>query len=192
MNRIKIEAVVIGVSAGGMEALRKIIPELPPDYPIPIIVVQHLHPSSDDFMAQDLDKRCSLKVKQADEKEQIRSGYVYIAPPNYHLLIEKDRTFSLSVSDLVNYARPAIDVLFESASDVYRDRLACIVLTGANKDGTSGAKRIKENGGIVIAQDPETAEVETMPKSVIDAGMVDLILPLDKIADFLKDLAIDQ
>ncbi|HDP99689.1 MAG TPA: chemotaxis protein CheB [bacterium] len=188
MKNLTYEAIVMGVSAGGLEALRQILKVLPADFPAPIIIVQHLHPHSDDFLARDLNHRCALMVKQADEKEEIKAGVVYLAPPNYHLLIENDMTFSLTICDPVNFTRPAIDVLFETAAEVYREKLIGVVLTGANKDGSWGAKKIKQNGGMVIVQDPKTAEVETMPAAVINTVNVDHIIPLEKIAMFLIDL----
>ena len=185
MEKSKCEVIVIGVSAGGMEALRKVIPELPTDFPIPIAIVQHLHPQSDDFSVYDLNNRSQLTVKQADEKESLKPGIVYFAPSNYHLLIENDKTFSLSVGELVNFARPAIDVLFTTAAEVYQERALGIVLTGANHDGSQGAKKIKEYGGMVIAQDPKSAEVDIMPRAAIKATNVDSILSLKKIKEFL-------
>ena len=185
MEKLCCEAIVIGVSAGGMEALSKIIPKLPADFPYPIAIVQHLHPQSDDFLITDLNKRSQITVKQADEKESLKPSTAYFAPSNYHLLIENDKTFSLSVCDLVNFARPAIDVLFETAAEVFHDKLLGIVLNGANGDGSKGAKKIKEYGGKIIAQDPESAEVDIMPRTTIEAVKVDYILDLDKIVDFL-------
>ncbi len=185
MKKGKYEAIVIGVSAGGMDALRKIIPLLPSDFSASIIVVQHLHPQSDDFLAIDLDKKSRLTVKQADEKEKLMPGLVYFAPPNYHLLIENNKTFSLSICDMINYARPSIDILFETAAETFQEKLIGIVLTGANRDGCLGAKKIKECGGMVIVQDPNTAEVQLMPRSVIESVKVDYVLPLDNIAHFL-------
>ena len=185
MNKLNCEVIVIGVSAGGMEALRTIIPKLPADFPCPIAIVQHLHRHTDDYLIRDLNNRSKVTVKQADEKESLKSGHVYIAPSNYHLLIENDNTFSLSVGDLVNFARPAIDVLFETAADVFKEKTLAIVLTGANHDGSQGAKKIKEYGGMVIAQDPESAEVDIMPRAAIKATNVDFVLSLKKIKEFL-------
>ncbi|MBC8181458.1 chemotaxis protein CheB [candidate division KSB1 bacterium] len=179
------EVIVIGVSTGGMKALGEIIPELPLDFPSPIAIVQHLHPCSDDFLVTDLNERSKLTVKQADEKEKLKQGFVYFAPSNYHLLIENDKTFSLSVNDLVNFARPAIDVLFETAAEAFKEKTLGIVLTGANHDGSQGAKKIKEYGGLVIVQDPESAEADIMPRAAIEAAKVDFVLDLDKIVDFL-------
>lgn len=186
---MKYEAIVIGVSAGGMEALSTILPYLPAGIAIPLIVVQHQLSTSDDFLAGYLNERCNLEVKQADEKESIEQGVIYFAPPGYHLMIEEDRTFSLTTDPSINFARPSIDVLFETAADVYGAKLVGVVLTGANTDGSQGLKKIKELGGLAIVQNPETAEVDTMPKAAIAATKIDHILPLEKIGPFICKLA---
>ncbi|MCK5522529.1 MAG: chemotaxis protein CheB [Thiomargarita sp.] len=178
------EAVVIGSSAGGIHALSSVLAALPSEFPLPIIIVQHLHPHSDSYLAHILGTKCELKVKQADEKETITNA-VYIAPPNYHLLIEEDRSLSLSIDKHVNFARPSVDVLFESAIYAYQDKLIAIILTGANNDGCQGVKNIKENGGYVIVQEPTTAEADAMPKAAIAATKVDKILPLEQIGPYL-------
>lgn len=182
------EAVVIGVSAGGINALGKILPALPDDFPLPVIIVQHRHPTSDDQIIRIFNKKSSLTVKEADDKENIKPGIVYIAPPDYHLLIENDKTFSLSLDGPVNYSRPSIDVLFESASDVYGPYLIGIILTGANNDGSYGLKRIKERGGLAIVQNPETAEADIMPRAAIAAAKIDRVLTLERIVPFLVKL----
>ncbi len=186
MNRF--EAVVIGSSAGGIRALSTVLSALPSEFPLPIIIVQHLHPDSGAYLARIFASKCSLKVKQADEKESLKKGVVYIAPPNYHLLIEDDRTLSLSIDAHVHYARPSVDVLFETAIYAYRDKLIGIILTGANDDGSEGVKKIKQMGGYVIVQDPATAEADVMPKAAIAATNVDKILPLKQIGPYLLQL----
>lgn len=183
------EAIVVGVSAGGMEALNCVLPQLPPDFALPVIIVQHAHPTSDNFLAHYLDEKCNLRVKEADEKEDIAGGVIYIAPPNYHLMIEDDRTFSLSVDEPVNYARPSIDVLFKTAADVYGRDLVGLILTGANADGSHGLKTIKGAGGLAIVQDPRTAEADTMPQAAIMAADVDYVLPLEEIGPALIMIA---
>lgn len=182
---MKYEAIVIGVSAGGMNAMKTILSSLPAEYGIPLILVQHIGPRSDGTWIRVLRDFSKIKIKEAEEKEKIEPGTVYVAPPNYHLLIEKDKTISLSTSERVNFSRPSIDVLFESASDAYGDGLIGIVLTGANSDGAKGLKKIKENGGLAIVQDPLYSEVSLMPESAIRAGPVDYILFLEKIAELL-------
>ncbi len=182
------EAVVIGSSAGGIKALNAVLSALPKEFPLPIIIVQHLHPQSDSYLAQILSAKTQLTVKQANEKEKIANQIVYIAPPNYHLLIEQDRSFSLSIEGPVNFARPSVDVLFESAVDAYRDKLVGIILTGANNDGHNGVKRIKHMGGYIIVQDPATAEANAMPSAAIAATKIDKILPLEQIGPYLLQL----
>jgi len=182
------KAVVIGASAGGWDALKIILGALPEDFPLAIMVVMHRHPHSDDYLEKSLDNDCAVRVKQADEKESIVSGTVYFAPPNYHLLIEDIHTLTLSVARAVNYARPSIDVLFESAAYVYGDTLAGLILTGANNDGAGGLKKIKAMGGLTLVQDPETAEATAMPNAAIAAADPDFVLPLGDIGAFFKDL----
>jgi two-component system chemotaxis response regulator CheB len=186
------EAIVIGVSAGGLNALKTLLPGLPEDFALPIIIVQHVGADSGNIWISILNNACKLEVKEADEKETIEKGKVYIAPPNYHLLIEKDRTFSLSADKRVNYARPSIDVLFETAACAYKSRLVGMILTGANSDGTNGLKKIKEMGGLTIAQDPDTAESSYMPASAIENVRVDYVLPLEDLKEMFLKLAADQ
>ncbi len=184
----KYKAIVIGSSAGGMDALRIILSALPEDFSLPILIVQHVSPSSDNYITKYLDKLCKLNIKEADEKENIQVGKVYFAPPNFHLLVEKDNTLSLSTDSRVNFARPSIDILFETAAWAYGSSLIGIVLTGANFDGSNGLKIIKDFGGLTIVQDPKTAFSPTMPKCAIAATKVDHILPIDKIGEFLSSL----
>lgn len=184
----KYKVIVIGSSAGGMEALRKILSVLPENFNLPIIIVQHISPSSDNYITKYLDKLCKLEVKEADEKENIQVGKVYFAPPNFHLLVERDKTLSLSTDSRVNFARPSIDILFETAAWAYGSSLIGIILTGANFDGSSGLKIIKDFGGLTIVQDPKTAHSATMPEYAIASTKVDHILPIDKIGEFLSGL----
>ncbi|MFV5685036.1 chemotaxis protein CheB [Flavobacterium sp. GB2R13] len=179
------EAIVIGVSSGGMNALKIIFSSLPVDFNTPIIIVQHLGAHSDSQWIKLLNKKSLLDLKEADEKEKIEKGKIYIAPPNYHLLIEKDKTFSFTIDERVSFARPSIDVLFESAAEAYKNKLIGIILTGSNHDGTGGIKRIKELGGLAIIQDPKTAESPYMPKSAIAAIESDYILSLENIVALL-------
>ncbi len=182
------EAIVIGVSAGGINALTKIIPVLPKNYSLPVIIVQHRAHSHDDFLFKYIDKLCDIHVKEADSREVIKTDCVYIAPAGYHLLVERDKTFSLSIDPPVNYAIPSIDVLFESAACTYKDELVGVILTGANSDGSQGLRTIKEYRGLVIVQDPETAESPFMPTAALEMVDVDYIIPLEEIGVFLKEL----
>lgn len=186
---LKYRCIAVGVSAGGMDALSTIIPALPAAFPIPVVIIQHVSPHSDNYMTRYLDDISAIKVKEVDEKEKLKPGVVYTAPPNYHVLVEEDGTFSLSVEERINFARPSIDVFFQSAADVYGPHLVGVVLTGANNDGSKGLKMIKEKGGLTIVQDPHTAEVEGMPRAAIAVTKIDHILTLEQIAPFLVKLA---
>jgi two-component system, chemotaxis family, protein-glutamate methylesterase/glutaminase len=181
----RFEAIVMGASLGGMTAIGTILMALPRSFSLPIIIVQHISPSSDNYWINSLQKNSLLTIREADEKEKIRGGVVYIAPPNYHLLVERDHTFSLSVDERVSFARPSVDVLFESAATAYGEKLIGIVLTGGNKDGAEGLKKIKEKGGLAIVQDPKTAEAQSMPESAIASTAVDHILSLQSIIELL-------
>jgi two-component system chemotaxis response regulator CheB len=180
------EAVVIGASTGGLNALQAILAPLPADFMLPILVVLHRLPASDDLLAFTLNESCQLTVKEAGQNEIIKPGWVYIAPANYHLLVERDKTLSLSVDAKVCYSRPAIDILFETAADAYLSGLIGIILTGANNDGTAGLKKIKKQGGLTIAQNPATAESGVMPYSAIQENIVDKIFSLSDISSFLS------
>ena len=186
------EAVVIGVSKGGMAALKMILSAMPQDLSIPVIIVQHQAPSEGSNLAQLLNSMVAIEVREAQLGEIVAAGSVYLSVAGYHLLIEKDKTFSLSVDPPVNFSRPSIDVLFESAADAYGDKLVGIVLTGANADGSQGLKRIAKNGGLTVVQDPETAEASAMPEAAIAATDVNHVLSLSDIADFIKGLANDK
>jgi two-component system, chemotaxis family, protein-glutamate methylesterase/glutaminase len=179
--------IVIGCSLGGMNALVEVIGELPATFPVPIAVVQHRYRTSNESLPAYFRRHAHLQVVDADDKQWIRPGCVYLAPANYHLLVE-DGEFSLSVEGAVSYSRPSIDVLFESAADAYREAVIGVVLTGANADGAKGAARIKKRKGFVIVQDPETAEAPEMPRAAIAAAAVDRILPLNRIGPFLTEL----
>jgi two-component system chemotaxis response regulator CheB len=182
---MKYEAIVFGVSSGGMNAMKVIFSLLPKNFSTPIIIVQHIGARSDSQLIKLLNGISNLSIKEADEKEKIEKGNVYIAPPNYHLMIERDKTFSLTIDERVNYARPSIDVLFESAADAYKDKLIGVILTGSSSDGSLGFKKIKEYGGLTIAQDPKTAESGYMPASAIAMVQMDFILSLDEIIKLL-------
>ncbi|MEA2497631.1 MAG: two-component system, chemotaxis family, protein-glutamate methylesterase/glutaminase [Actinomycetota bacterium] len=183
------DLIVVGCSWGGLEALRGILGPLPDTYEIPVVAAQHRSPQAvPGHMASALEARISLPVREVEDKDTIRPGHVYIAPPDYHLLIEPG-SFALSVDEKVQYSRPSIDVLFESAADAYRERLVAVILTGANKDGAAGFARVKKRGGTTIAQDPSTAERSQMPQAAIDTGAADMVLSLEEISDVLLRLS---
>ncbi len=187
----KYELIVVGCSMGGMQALQIIFGALPKNFSVPIAVVQHRYRTSNEGLPAFLRRHTPLEVVDTTDKEWIRPGTVYLAPANYHLLVQRDRDrgeLSLSVDEAVAYSRPSIDVLFESAADAYGSTVIGVVLTGANADGARGATRIKNRGGFVLVQDPATAESPAMPQAAIDATRVDRILPLDRIGPFLVEL----
>jgi two-component system chemotaxis response regulator CheB len=182
------EAAVIGVSAGGMQALRTILSAIPETYPLSIVIVQHRGVRSDDYLVRALNDLCAITVKEAEDKEGMRPRVAYIAPADYHLLVEPDRTFSLSVDEKVHYARPSIDVLFESAAETFASKLIGVILTGANSDGAQGLRAIKQHGGLAIVQDPETAEAASMPRAALRATAVDHVASLERIGALLRQL----
>lgn len=182
------EAVVMGVSAGGIDALKVILSALPPSFPLPIAIVQHRDKRADSFLAEYLNRLSRLTVTEAEDKEPLCAGHAYLAPAGYHLLIEPDRSFSLSVDARVNYSCPSVDVLFESAADAFAESLIGIVLTGANGDGAQGLKAIKERRGLAVVQDPENAEARAMPCAALQATPVDHILDLKQIGRLLIQL----
>ncbi len=178
------EALVIGASAGALEALSVLLPTLPNDYPHPIMMVIH-QPRGKSILAELLGKMCRLPVKEAEDKEPIVGGMVYLAPPDYHLLVEKDYRLSLSSDEPVHYSRPSIDVLFESAADAYGDRVAGIILSGANQDGAEGLRRICESGGKGLVQTPGSARAPVMPKAALAACRQSVALELDAMVAHL-------
>ena len=188
MSGKRYQAVVIGVSAGGPDVLHSILSALPAYFPVPIIIVQHTSPHSENYIVVYLDNVSALSVKEAEEKKVIMPGNIYFAPPNYHLLIETDFTFSFSVEAKVNFSRPSVDVLFDTAVDAYGKALIGIILTGANKDGSMGLNKIKTAGGLTIVQSPDTALARAMPEAAIAGTAVDHILPPDGIGSFLCQL----
>ncbi len=184
------DIIALAASAGGLTALSRVLAALPVDFPAVIVVVQHLDPRHRSLMADILSRRTPLRVKQAEEGEQISPATVYIAPPNRHLLVNPDGTLSLSQSELVHFLRPSADLLFESVAASYRERAIAVVLTGTGSDGAMGVQAIKKMGGTVIAQDEESAEFFGMPSAAIHSGSVDFVLPLDEIPTALVTLVI--
>jgi two-component system chemotaxis response regulator CheB len=183
-----VHAIVAGGSAGALDALATILPALPAGFALPIAVVLHVPPSRRSHVADVLAAKCALLVKEADDKEPFAPSTVYVAPPNYHLLIEPTFTLALSVDDPVLFSRPSIDVLFESAADAYGPGLVGVLLSGANEDGARGLARIEEAGGTTIVQSPRTALVPTMPEAALGLTRVDRVLPLDEMGPYLARL----
>ena len=180
------EAVVIGVSAGGLKALSAILPSLPSDYPLPVLVVIHLPPSGKSLVAELFDNKCAVKVVEAEDKDAIAPGTVYFAPPDYHLLVELDRTLSLSSEEPVLFSRPSVDVLFETAADAYGPGLIGIVLTGANTDGAQGLKAIVAAGGVALVQTPEDAFASAMPEAALEQVPEAMAMTLEDISRYLQ------
>lgn len=177
----KIDAVVIGASAGGIDALLRILPVLPEQFGFSVTVVLHLPDDRDSRLAEVFQQRLPMPVRQADDKMTLAAGTVYFAPPGYHLSVERDFTFSLSQEDPVHFSRPAIDMLMESAADAYGKRLAGILLTGASADGAAGMARIGACGGLTVVQDPGDAEIATMPAAAIRLRAPDAVLTVPAI-----------
>lgn len=181
---------VIGGSAGSVKVLIDAMPHIDDNIGVAIILVLHRKNVSDNNLLVDLlSAKTSLRVKEVDEKEQILPGTFYIAPPDYHVLIEQDHTISLDVSEKVNFSRPSIDVTFESAARVYGTSLACLLLSGANTDGAEGMKTAAGYGALTAIQDPDTADVPVMPRSASDIMKIDFILKPLEIAAFINNLA---
>jgi len=184
----RIDAVVIGASAGGVEALMTMLPALPRTLAVPIFVVLHLPRQTPSALVEIFAPRCAFKVLEAEDKAPIDPATIYFAPPDYHLLIDAGPCLALSADETVNYSRPSIDVLFESAADFYGTRLAGIILTGANADGAHGLAVIAEAGGVTVVQDPATAYASAMPAAAARRGAPHHLLPLGEIAGCLKTL----
>ena len=184
----RIDAVVIGASAGGFEALLAVLKGLPANYPMALVALLHLPDSHESRLAELFGHRLAMRVREARDKESLAPGTVYFAPSGYHLLIETDHTFSFSCEDRVSYARPSIDVLFASAADAYGKSLAGILLTGANYDGAAGMAGMQVAGALTIVQDPASAEIATMPEAALRRMTPDLILPLAEIHSLLRKL----
>jgi two-component system chemotaxis response regulator CheB len=179
--------VVIGASAGGAHSLAALLSGLPGDFPVPAVAVLHRGRDSADALTEYLQRSSALRVREAQDKERLGPGSVYLAPADYHLLVEKNN-LGLSTEGLVHWARPSIDVLFESAADTWAEQTIGVILTGANADGAQGLARIKTRGGLAVVQHPSEAQYRAMPDAAIAAARVDRILPLAEIARLLSGL----
>jgi two-component system, chemotaxis family, protein-glutamate methylesterase/glutaminase len=184
----RVEAVVIGASAGGVEALSEILPALPATFRPALLIVLHLPRERPSLLVEIYEKRCALPVREAEDKEPVEPGTVYFAPPDYHMLVEKSRQIALSTDEPVHYSRPSVDVLFESAADVYGERLLGIILTGANEDGAAGLHAIHRAGGVTVVQQPDSAKVPLMVVSALQRNPADFVLSLPEIGQLLKGL----
>jgi two-component system chemotaxis response regulator CheB len=182
------DVVAIAASAGGLRALRVVLSALPADFPAAVLIVQHLDPRHRSLLAEILSRVTPLRVKQADEGDRLEPGVVYIAVPDRHLLVRRDGTLALSELELVHFLRPSADLLFESAAGSYCDRVVAVVLTGSGSDGAMGTQAVKKVGGTVIVQDEATSELYGMPGAALQAGAVDVQLPLVEIGPALVAL----
>ena len=180
-----VEIIVIGGSAGALDALSTILGELPATFNLPLLLVLHLPPDRPSYLAQVLALHTQLKVKEAEDKEPARPGTLYVAPANYHLLLERGGVLSLSADDVVLFSRPSIDVLFESAADSYGERAMGVLLTGANEDGARGLASIRSAGGKTLVQSPATARVSAMPEAALRVNPDHHVLPLGEMGAFL-------
>lgn len=187
MGRRPWAAVVMGGSAGSLEALSIILPELPGNFPLPILAVVHIPADKKSILAEVLQRKCQVSVREAEDKEPLNAGTVYFAPPDYHLLVEADGHVALSYDEPLLYSRPSIDVLFESAADVYGANLIGIVLSGANSDGAQGLQVVEREGGAALVQAPVRAYSQEMPLAAIRACQAAVVLTAEEIAQFLKD-----
>ena len=182
------KALIIGGSAGSLDVLIRVLPSISTDILFPIIIVTHRKQGTDSMLANLLAAKTRLTVKEIEEKEEILPKTIYIVPSDYHLLIERNFTFSLDYSEKVNYSRPSIDVTFQSAAEVYTNKLACILLSGSNADGVNGLISVNDYGGEVAVQDPSTAQVDYMPAQAILKAKVDRILQIEEMADYINSL----
>jgi two-component system, chemotaxis family, protein-glutamate methylesterase/glutaminase len=186
------ELICVGASWGGLDAVGRLLADLPIQVDQPVVIAQHRHSTSAPAGLADLLRlRVKRPVQDVEDKMPIERGHVYIAPPDYHLLVERG-SFALSVDERVQYARPSIDVLFESASYAYGRGVIGIILTGANEDGAAGLAAVKQRGGVALVQDPHGAERRTMPDAAIAATVADAVLPLEEIGQFLHKLCLER
>jgi two-component system, chemotaxis family, protein-glutamate methylesterase/glutaminase len=184
---VSFKIVVIGTSLGGLSALQHLLGDLSADFQIPVAIVQHRHKESDDTLRGLLQEYSLLPIREVEDKEEILPGQIYLAPADYHLLVEPGY-FALSTEQAVSFARPSIDVLFESAADVYGSQAIGVILTGANHDGSAGLKKVKARGGVTIVEDPTTAVCGIMPAAAISTVAVDWIVSLSEISPLLINL----
>jgi two-component system chemotaxis response regulator CheB len=183
------EAFIIGGSAGSLDVLLKVLPVIDTAIKFPIVIVIHRKYGTDSLLPDLLSGRTKLQVKEVDEKEKLKAGFIYIAPSDYHLLIEQDHTFSLDYSEKINYSRPSIDVTFQTAAEAYKAKLACLLLSGSNSDGVNGLKNVKEWGGMTVIQDPKTAQVAYMPAQAQLNVQIDAVLRPEDMGEFINLLS---
>src|SRR5215208_4364315 len=181
------DVVVIGTSTGGLKALQNLLSSLPPDFPLPVVIVQHRGKISDDGLCEFLGDFCNMPISEPDDKEPLLPRHAYLAPRDYHLLIQNG-SFALSIDGPEAFARPSIDALFETAADAFHERAIAVILTGANRDGARGLSAIKARGGLTIVEDPASAACGELPAAAIERTNPDWIVPLHEIAPLLLKL----
>jgi two-component system chemotaxis response regulator CheB len=181
-----IRAVAIGASAGGVQALCELLPALPAAARVAVFVVLHLPRDRPSLLVEVFSAKCALDVREAEDKEPVVPGTVYFAPPNYHLLVDAGPQLALSADDLINHSRPSIDVLFDSAAQIYGAHLLGIILSGANEDGAEGLAAVHDAGGLTVVQAPQTAQSQAMILSALERRPVDFVLDLPGIAELLR------
>lgn len=182
------DVLAIGASWGGVDMLMRLVAQLPASWRLPVVIVQHQHPNSGNALERILSRVAKLPVHDVEDKDVMQQGHVYLAPANYHLLVEDDGSFGLSLEAPVKYCRPALDVTFASLARVFQHRCIGLVLTGANDDGAEGTRIIKAAGGHTLAQSPDSAEARSMPEAAIATGAVDKVLEPDEIVPYLLHL----
>ncbi|RYY62216.1 MAG: chemotaxis protein CheB [Chitinophagaceae bacterium] len=178
--------IVIGGSAGSLQVILRILTLLDHEFKTPILIVLHRHVNADSPLEELLSFRTTLISREVEEKDRITDGYIYICPADYHTLVEKDFSFSLDDSEKINFSRPSIDVVFRSAADIYREKLLCVLLSGANADGAAGMKYAQELGGVTVVQDPADAQVPYMPQQALKMLNPDYVLESSRIAALLN------
>lgn len=183
----RFELIVIGCSWGGFQGLRRVFSDLPADFPIPVVVVQHRHAQANDGLDASMQNASAIPIMDVTDKEPLLGGAIYLAPSDYHTIVD-GKSLALSTEDAVNFARPSIDILFESAASSYGDSLIAVILTGANDDGARGLRRVKELGGYIIVQDPGSAVRREMPDAALAQVRADLVVPLEDIGPHLVQL----
>jgi len=182
----KYEAIVIGGSSGSIDFLLKLLPTLQAPLSLVIILVLHRKNSIESTLAELFSSKTPIPVKEVEDKDVAEPGTIYVAPADYHLLIEKNHEFSLDISEKVNFSRPSLDVTFESAAEVYGNTLVGVILSGANADGSNGLKAVKQRGGLIVAQKPETAQVAYMPEQAILNNTIDFVFNVNELATFIN------
>lgn len=187
-RKITCSVLLIGGSAGSLEVLLHVLPRLKTPLPFPVIIVVHRKYSEISTLATLLSSKTSLRVKEPEDKEEIEAGNIYLAPPDYHLLVEASKVFSLDYSEKINYSRPSIDVTFETAAEVYRDGVVGILLSGANSDGIEGLASIRRYNGYAVVQSPETAQTSYMPEQAVKSGHFDNITDMEGMVTFINGL----